>query len=59
MCGYFLSCQACGVEMDIINQTPRLQVNVCCQEECGRYGAAVVSENIEYQERILPERVGK
>ena len=52
-----MNCPACGAKMDIINQTPRLQVNICTADGCPKYALPCVSDNEEYQAKVLPERV--
>ena len=51
-----MDCPECGEEMDIINQTPRLQMNLCVNEECPRYDVPCLTESHEYLERIMPKK---
>jgi hypothetical protein len=50
-----MNCPVCAKEMDIINQTPHAQVNVCFEPTCPMYDEPVFTENEEYEARILPK----
>lgn len=52
-----MNCPVCGQEMDIINQTPRGQVNLCVNQDCQVFDRPAYGRNEEYEDRILPGKV--
>jgi hypothetical protein len=50
-----MNCPECGEEMDVINRTPSLQINVCDAPGCPRRDVPCATENHEYLDRILPD----
>ena len=55
--GHVMNCPDCGENMDIVNQTPRCAVNVCCNQSCPSFDRVLISANEEYEERILPKTI--
>ena len=51
-----MNCDACGEELDIINQSPRYLLLTCMTPGCRNAGRAAVASNLEYLE-FLEETV--
>jgi hypothetical protein len=45
--------------MDVVNQTPHQAIYVCDNLMCEGYGTMTVSQNWEYLENVLPEKVNR
>lgn len=50
-----MRCPVCGVEMDTLMECPRLRIMACDNRECPAYDRPLLSENLEYQQRMLPQ----
>jgi hypothetical protein len=48
-----MNCPKCNEEMDIVNQTPRYQINVCVNQFCPAFDRPALGRNEEYETRIL------
>ncbi len=54
-----MTCPECDQEMDIINQNPGFQVNVCVNQQCKEFDRPAVGRNERYEDYILPEKVNR